>query len=352
MRQPPEHRPVGFLAVGDRLVLVLVEVVVGGVGQPEQLGVEQARGARGERPVARRAAALLLVAVQREQLGEVRREVLGDADLQRAADRLDPGDRRHQPVRVQQCAECRVGVLGHLAQQFTALPGRIDALEVQFLHGRDGRGAQRRPVRDPQSQDHRRLDLLRAGVLRRARPLWMIASLAHGATVRPFGRPITGLFRLPYAFSPSLLRLLPGAPPRASVRRRRTARRMGAMANIDEYGGGQRPDAQVLVVTTNDIPGYRVDHVIGEVFGLTVRSRHIGSQIGASLKSLVGGELRGLTKTLVESRNEAMERLVEQTKARGGNAVLMFRFDVTEAADAGTEVCAYGTAVVISPATA
>ncbi|MGW4893964.1 YbjQ family protein [Kitasatospora sp. NPDC004240] len=122
------------------------------------------------------------------------------------------------------------------------------------------------------------------------------------------------------------------------------------MANIDEYGGGQGPNAQVLVVTTNDIPGFRVDHVIGEVFGLTVRSRHIGSQIGASLKSLVGGELKGLTKTLVESRNEAMERLVEQTQARGGNAVLMMRFDVTEAADVGTEICAYGTAVVISPA--
>ncbi|MFG3051971.1 YbjQ family protein [Kitasatospora sp. NPDC048239] len=122
------------------------------------------------------------------------------------------------------------------------------------------------------------------------------------------------------------------------------------MANIDEYGGGQGPNTQVLVVTTNDIPGYRVDHVIGEVFGLTVRSRHIGSQIGASLKSLVGGELKGLTKTLVESRNEAMARLVEQAQARGGNAVLMMRFDVTEAADVGTEICAYGTAVVISPA--
>lgn len=123
------------------------------------------------------------------------------------------------------------------------------------------------------------------------------------------------------------------------------------MADINEYGGGQRPNADVLVVTTNDIPGFRVDHVIGEVFGLTVRSRHIGSQIGAGLKSLIGGELKGLTKTLVESRNEAMERLVEQTKARGGNAVLMMRFDVTEAADVGTEVCAYGTAAVISPAT-
>ncbi|GAA0690195.1 YbjQ family protein [Kitasatospora atroaurantiaca] len=122
------------------------------------------------------------------------------------------------------------------------------------------------------------------------------------------------------------------------------------MSNLDEYGGGQGPSPDVLVVTTNDVPGHRVDRVIGEVFGLTVRSRHIGTQIGASLKSMLGGELRGLTKTLVESRNQAMERLVEQTKARGGNAVLMMRFDVTEAADLGTEICAYGTAVVIAPA--
>ncbi|MFH8787699.1 YbjQ family protein [Streptomyces roseoverticillatus] len=116
---------------------------------------------------------------------------------------------------------------------------------------------------------------------------------------------------------------------------------------IEEYGGGQS-QSDVLVVTTNDVPGYKVDRVIGEVFGLTVRSRHIGSQIGAGLKSLVGGELKGLTKTLVETRNQAMERLIEQARARGANAVLMFRFDVTEAADVGTEVCAYGTAVVIS----
>ncbi|MDH6125599.1 YbjQ family protein [Kitasatospora sp. GP82] len=122
------------------------------------------------------------------------------------------------------------------------------------------------------------------------------------------------------------------------------------MSNLAEYGGGQEQSSGVLVVTTNDVPGYRVERVIGEVFGLTVRSRHIGTQIGASLKSLMGGELKGLTKTLVDSRNQAMERLIEQTKARGGNAVLMMRFDVTEAADLGTEICAYGTAVVISPA--
>ncbi|MFS0695626.1 YbjQ family protein [Streptomyces nitrosporeus] len=119
---------------------------------------------------------------------------------------------------------------------------------------------------------------------------------------------------------------------------------------IEEYGGGQTGRTDVLVVTTNDVPGHRVDRVIGEVFGLTVRSRHLGSQIGAGLKSLVGGELRGLTKTLVETRNQALERLVEQARARGANAVLMTRFDVSEAADVGTEICAYGTAVVISGA--
>jgi uncharacterized protein YbjQ (UPF0145 family) len=121
------------------------------------------------------------------------------------------------------------------------------------------------------------------------------------------------------------------------------------MSKLEDYGGGQVPDADVLVVTTNDVPGHRVERVIGEVFGLTVRSRHIGSQIGAGLKSLVGGELKGLTKTLVESRNQAMERLVEQARARGANAILMMRFDVSEAADVGTEICAYGTAAVISP---
>ncbi|RVU16727.1 YbjQ family protein [Streptomyces antnestii] len=117
---------------------------------------------------------------------------------------------------------------------------------------------------------------------------------------------------------------------------------------IEDFGGGQ-DQTDVLVVTTNDVPGYRVDRVIGEVFGLTVRSRHLGSQIGAGLKSMIGGELKGLTKTLVETRNQAMERLVAQARSRGANGVLMFRFDVTEAADVGTEVCAYGTAVVIAP---
>ncbi|WP_042421664.1 YbjQ family protein [Streptacidiphilus anmyonensis] len=120
------------------------------------------------------------------------------------------------------------------------------------------------------------------------------------------------------------------------------------MTDISDYSGGQHT-ADVLVVTTSDVPGFRVDTILGEVFGLTVRSRNVGSQIGASLKSLAGGELRGLTKTLVASRNQAMDRLVEQARARGANAILMMRFDVSDAAGVGTEVCAYGTAAVISP---
>ena len=68
----------------------------------------------------------------------------------------------------------------------------------------------------------------------------------------------------------------------------------------------------MLISTMNDIPGHEIEAVLGEVFGLTVRSRHLGSQIGAGLKSLVGGELRGMTKMLAEGRAHATDRLVEE----------------------------------------
>jgi uncharacterized protein YbjQ (UPF0145 family) len=106
----------------------------------------------------------------------------------------------------------------------------------------------------------------------------------------------------------------------------------------------------VIIATTNDLPGYRVEQVIGECFGLTVRSRHVGSQIGASLKSLVGGELKGMTQQLASSRDEAVARLIEEATARGGNAILAMRFDTSELGETWTEVCAYGTAVRVTPA--
>jgi uncharacterized protein YbjQ (UPF0145 family) len=104
----------------------------------------------------------------------------------------------------------------------------------------------------------------------------------------------------------------------------------------------------MLISTMNDLPGYTIDEVVGEVFGLTVRSRNVGSQIGASLKSLVGGELKGMTKMLADGREHAQQRLVEEANARGANAILAFRFDTSELGSTWTEICAYGTAVKVT----
>jgi uncharacterized protein YbjQ (UPF0145 family) len=101
----------------------------------------------------------------------------------------------------------------------------------------------------------------------------------------------------------------------------------------------------MIITTMNDLPGYQIEEVFGEVFGLTVRARNIGSQIGASFKSLVGGELKGMTKMLAEGRMHAQERLIEEAGAKGANAVIAFRFDTSELGTTWTEICAYGTAV-------
>lgn len=103
----------------------------------------------------------------------------------------------------------------------------------------------------------------------------------------------------------------------------------------------------MIISTMNDLPGYEVTAVLGEVFGLTVRSRNAFSQWGAGLKSLVGGELKGMTKNLAQSREEATRRLVEEAEAKGANAILAFRFDTSELGDIWTEICAYGTAVTV-----
>jgi uncharacterized protein YbjQ (UPF0145 family) len=101
----------------------------------------------------------------------------------------------------------------------------------------------------------------------------------------------------------------------------------------------------MLITTANDLPGYEIQEVLGEVFGLTVRSRNIGSQVGASLKSLVGGELKGMTKMLAEGREHAIERLVDEAEGKGADAIVAFRFDTSELGTTWTEICAYGTGV-------
>ena len=101
----------------------------------------------------------------------------------------------------------------------------------------------------------------------------------------------------------------------------------------------------MIISTMNDLPGYEIEEVFGEVFGLTVRSRNIGSQMGASLKSLVGGELKGMTKMLADGRQHATDRLIEEAEGKGANAIVAFRFDTSELGTTWTEICAYGTAV-------
>ncbi|HEY5693045.1 MAG TPA: YbjQ family protein [Gaiellaceae bacterium] len=106
----------------------------------------------------------------------------------------------------------------------------------------------------------------------------------------------------------------------------------------------------MIVTTMNDIPGYEVDDVFGEVMGLTVRSRNVGSQIGAGLKSIFGGELKGMTKSLMDSRQQVMDRMIEEAEAKGANAIIAMRFDTSEMAGNWTEICAYGTAVKVHKA--
>jgi len=101
----------------------------------------------------------------------------------------------------------------------------------------------------------------------------------------------------------------------------------------------------MIISTMNDLPGYEIEEVFGEVFGLTVRSRNLGSTIGAGFKSLIGGELKGMTKMLAAGRSNATERLVAEAEAKGANAVIAFRFDTSELGSTWTEICAYGTAV-------
>src|SRR5437763_16458242 len=108
-----------------------------------------------------------------------------------------------------------------------------------------------------------------------------------------------------------------------------------------------RMEDEILITTMNDVPGYRVADVHVEVFGLTTRSRNLFSNIGAGLRTLIGGEVKGWTKLLMRSREEAVERMKQATTERGGNAVIAMRFDASELGSGITEIVAYGTAVTI-----
>ena len=102
----------------------------------------------------------------------------------------------------------------------------------------------------------------------------------------------------------------------------------------------------MLVVTTENIKGFTVKEVKGQVFGVVVRSRGLGGNIVAGLRSLVGGEIHEYTSLLEDTRKQAVDRMVKNAQAMEANAIVMMRFDSSEIGQTMSEIVAYGTAVV------
>lgn len=105
----------------------------------------------------------------------------------------------------------------------------------------------------------------------------------------------------------------------------------------------------MIVTTTPFLSGHRIEETKGQVFGLVVRSRGLGGNIAAGLRSLVGGEIHEYTELLEDTRRQALDRMVENATLMGGNAVLSMRFDSSELGNTMSEIVAYGTAVVVTP---
>ncbi|MFE3758404.1 YbjQ family protein [Nocardia tengchongensis] len=123
-------------------------------------------------------------------------------------------------------------------------------------------------------------------------------------------------------------------------------------APYPQQGQPQQPPAPqfpILVSTMNDVPGQEIVQVIGEVAGLTVRSRGLGANFAAGFRALGGGEIHEYTQLLYQSRHEAIMRMCQHAIAYGANAVIAMRFDCNEIANTMSEVAAYGTAVVVKP---
>jgi len=105
----------------------------------------------------------------------------------------------------------------------------------------------------------------------------------------------------------------------------------------------------MIVVNTETVPGHRVVRVLGIVQGNTVRAKHVGRDIAAGLKNIVGGELVGYTELLTEARREALERMLAQAQQLGANAVLNVRFSTSAVTAGAAEIYAYGTAAMVEP---
>jgi len=105
----------------------------------------------------------------------------------------------------------------------------------------------------------------------------------------------------------------------------------------------------LIVATTESVAGHRTTQTLGQVFGLVVRSRGLGGNIMAGLRSLAGGEIVEYTEMLEEARRHATDRMVKNAQAMGANAIIMMRFDSSELGQTMSEIVAYGTAAIVEP---
>ena len=103
----------------------------------------------------------------------------------------------------------------------------------------------------------------------------------------------------------------------------------------------------MILVTTDFVPGKTIKKTMGLCRGNTIRARHIGRDISAALKNIVGGEIRDYTKMMAESREQALDRMVEEAEGMGANAIITIRFTTSMIMQSASEILAYGTAVVV-----
>jgi uncharacterized protein YbjQ (UPF0145 family) len=103
----------------------------------------------------------------------------------------------------------------------------------------------------------------------------------------------------------------------------------------------------MMLVTTDEIPGKTVIKTLGLVRGNTIRARHIGRDIAAALRNIVGGEITDYTKMMAESREQALDRMAEEAEALGANAIVGIRITTSMIMQSASEILAYGTAVIV-----
>ncbi|MEX0672754.1 MAG: heavy metal-binding domain-containing protein [Candidatus Paceibacterota bacterium] len=103
----------------------------------------------------------------------------------------------------------------------------------------------------------------------------------------------------------------------------------------------------MIITSTESLPGKEISEILGLVRGNTIRARHLGSDIGASLKSLVGGEIKGYVKVMTDSREKAVERMLDEARVLGADAIVATRFTTSQVMDGAAEIMVYGTAVTL-----